>query len=84
MVLGVHGHQVRLDIGAPKDVEVCATTALAKEIADKCGCACSANRYTTPAIMRPFIARAAAKVVSLEERVFICVSGCNYHRSSLT
>jgi hypothetical protein len=48
----------------------CATTALVKEIADKCGSACNANRYTTPAIMRPFIARAAAKALSLEERVF--------------
>src|ERR1700682_5737715 len=53
----------------------CATTALAKEIADTCGCACSANKYTTPAIMRPFIASAAAKAVSLVERVFMGVSG---------
>src|SRR6202040_861409 len=50
------------------------------EIADKCGCACNANRYKTLAINRPFMARAAAKALNLDVKVFMCVSyvtGCD-------
>jgi hypothetical protein len=49
-------------------------TALAKEIADMCGCDCSAKKYPTVPMTKPFTMRAAAKAVSLEERAFIGVS----------
>jgi len=48
-----------------------ATTALAKAMAEMLGWDCSAKRYPTPPKTKPFIARAAAKAMSLEERVFV-------------
>jgi hypothetical protein len=38
------------------------------------GCDCSTKRYPRPPKSKPFMARAAAKAVSLEEIVFMCVS----------
>jgi hypothetical protein len=46
-------------------------TALAKAIADMFGGDCNAKRYPRAPKTKPFIARAAAKAVSLEERVFM-------------
>jgi hypothetical protein len=41
------------------------------------GCDCRAKRYPRAPKIKPFIMRAAAKAVSLEERVFMGVSECS-------